>query len=69
MDFKTLVAGPGGLASVPADALLVVLSGETLAAGLPQPLADAAQAALNAGDLALKAGQSFFAWQIGRAHV
>jgi len=61
MDFKTQVAGAGGWAAVAADALLVVVAGDKPPAGLDDALAVALKAAIADGDIALKAGQAFFA--------
>ncbi len=61
MDFKTQVTGAGGLAALGADALLVLVVGETLPAGLDHPLADLLAAALKDGDFELKAGKSLYA--------
>lgn len=64
MDFKTQVAGAGGLASIATDALIVVVAGDAVPAGLDQPLAEALSAAVAAGDLALKPGQNFYAHRV-----
>mgnify|MGYP000670978053 CR=1 FL=1 len=40
MDFKTIVNGPGGLAAVAADTLLVVLVGNTVPASLDKAVND-----------------------------
>ena len=64
MDFKTQVAGAGGLAALGADALLVLVVGDALPAGLDQPLADLLAAALKDGDFALKAGQTLYAHRV-----
>jgi leucyl aminopeptidase len=64
MDFKTLVAGPSGLAGVGADALLVVLAGSSVPAGLGAPLDDLVAAAVKEGDLVLKAGQWLYAHRV-----
>jgi leucyl aminopeptidase len=61
MDFKTQATGAGGLAALGADALLVLVVGETLPAGLDQPMADLLAAALKDGDFELKAGKSLYA--------
>jgi leucyl aminopeptidase len=59
MDFKTQVAGAGGLAAVAADALLVVCS-ETAAATLDAPLGAAVSAAVAEGDFAFEAGRTLY---------
>ncbi len=63
MDFKTLVPGAGGAASVAADALLVVVGGDTVPAALPQALAAACQQLVRDGDFDFKAGRT--AWLTG----
>ena len=64
MDFKTLIAPKDGLCGVAADALLVVLCGEAVPAGLEPALAAAAKAAVEAGDLSLKPGQALYLHQV-----
>jgi leucyl aminopeptidase len=61
MDFDVLVPGKGGLAALAADALLVVGAGDSVPAGLDAPLATSLKAAVQAGDMALKAGQCLYA--------
>src|SRR3954469_20525613 len=58
MDFKIQTAEQGGLAGAGADALVVVLGGEALPAGLDAVVARHAQAAIKLGDFALKGGQA-----------
>jgi leucyl aminopeptidase len=58
MDFKTIVNGPGGLAAVAADTLLVVLVGNAVPEGLDKPLSAALAAAVSQGDFVFKAGHS-----------
>ncbi|PTT79313.1 leucyl aminopeptidase, partial [Pelomonas sp. HMWF004] len=58
MDFKIQTAELEALAGVSADALVVVLAGEALAAGLDTVVARHAQAAIKLGDFTLKAGQA-----------
>jgi leucyl aminopeptidase len=58
MDFKTQVAGAGGLAGVAADALLVLVAGAAAPTGLDKPLAAALEAAVSDGDFAFKAGHT-----------
>ena len=60
MDFKTLSAPKEGLAAVAADALLLVVTAAQAPADLPGPLGAALKAAVDAGDLALKAGQQLY---------
>ena len=60
MDFKTQVAGAGGLAALSADALLIVLGSEAAAAALDAPLAEVLTAALKDGDFACKAGRTLY---------
>ena len=60
MDFKTQVAGSGGLAALNTDALLIVLGSEAAAAALDAPLADVVAAALKDGDFGFKAGHTLY---------
>ncbi len=60
MDFDALVPGKAGLAAVAADALLVLVGGAMVPAGLDKPLADALAHAVQAGDFAFKAGQMLY---------
>jgi len=64
MDFKTQVAGAGGLVGVAADALLVVVAGQATPAGLDKALADALGAAVESGDLAFKPGNVLYAHSV-----
>jgi len=64
MDFKTIVPGAGGLASLPADALLVLVTGDAVPAGLDAPLAALLTAALKDGDLSFKAGQQLYVHRV-----
>ena len=64
MDFKTLVSGRGGTAGLAADALLVVLCGPKLPEGLDEALDKSLRAAVDAGDLTLKAGQCLYAHRV-----
>jgi len=64
MDFKTIVPGAGGVVAVPADALMVLLTGDTLPAGVDAPLAALLAAAVKDGDLSLKAGQQLYAHRV-----
>jgi leucyl aminopeptidase len=63
MNFKTLVPGAGGAAAVAADALLVIIGGDTVPAALPKALATACQQAVRDGDFELKTGRT--AWVAG----
>jgi leucyl aminopeptidase len=60
MDFKTQVAGAGGLAALGTDALLVLVVGEQLPAALEPALSELLDAALKDGDLTLKPGQTLY---------
>ena len=64
MDFKTLIAPKDGLCGVTADALLVVLGGDAVPANLEPALASVVKAAVDAGDLTLKAGQALYLHQV-----
>ena len=64
MDFKTMVPGAGGLMSLPADALLVLLTGDSVPTGLDAPLAALLTAAVKDGDLSFKAGQQLYAHRV-----
>jgi len=65
MDFKTHVAAAGGLAALATDALLVVIAGNGVPAGLDKPLADVLAAAATDGDFNFKAGQVLYAHRVG----
>ena len=56
MDFKTIVNGPGGLAAVVADTLLVVLVGNTVPASLDKAVSAALSSALAQGDFVFRTG-------------
>jgi leucyl aminopeptidase len=58
MDFQTQLLAPGATAKLSADALLLVLVGDTLPADLDAPLADSVADAVKLGDLALKPGKT-----------
>ncbi|PZP28065.1 MAG: leucyl aminopeptidase [Roseateles depolymerans] len=58
MDFKIQAAELDGLAAVSADALIVVLAGDSLPEGLDAAVVKQVQAAVKLGDFALKAGQT-----------
>jgi leucyl aminopeptidase len=58
MDFKVQTTELDALATVGADALIVVLGGDSLPQGLDAAVAKHAQAAIKLGDFALKSGQA-----------
>ncbi|MDR7334202.1 leucyl aminopeptidase [Roseateles asaccharophilus] len=58
MDFKVQATEVNALATVGADALIVVLGGDSLPQGLDAAVAKHAQAAIKLGDFAIKAGQA-----------
>jgi leucyl aminopeptidase len=58
MDFKVQTTELNALATAGADALIVVVGGDTLPQGLDAAVAKHAQAAIKLGDFALKAGQA-----------
>jgi len=60
MDFNALVPGKSGWAGVAADALMVVVVGETLPAQLQAPLGVALRTAVAEGDFALKEGRTLY---------
>jgi leucyl aminopeptidase len=64
MDFHTQVITAGGTGKLAADALLLVLVGDALPAGLDAPLAAAVNEAIEQHDLALKAGQTAYLRQV-----
>jgi leucyl aminopeptidase len=64
MDFDALAPGKAGLTAVAADALLVLVGGTAVPAGLEKPLADALAHAVQAGDFAFKAGQMLYAHRV-----
>ncbi len=64
MDFKTIVPGAGGVAAVAADALMVLLTSDSLPVGLDAPLATLVAAAVKDGDIILKAGQQLYAHHV-----
>jgi leucyl aminopeptidase len=61
MNFRTVISTPATLSSVSTSALLVVLVGDQVPAGLDKPLAQLIQDAVNHGDLELKAGKTLYA--------
>ena len=60
MDFRIQVAADGATAKLAADALLVLLVGDAVPAGLDEPLAAAVTDAVRDGDLVLKAGKCLY---------
>jgi leucyl aminopeptidase len=64
MDFQTQLLAPGATAKLSADALLLVLVGDTLPADLDAPLADSVADAVKLGDLALKPGKTVYLRQV-----
>src|SRR3954447_10645759 len=64
MDFKTQVAGAGGLAALPTDALLVVVAGAAVPDALEAPLAAVLNDAVAAGDFAFKPGSVLYAHRV-----
>ncbi len=67
MDFKTLVSRAGSApsaSSVSSDALLLIVCGTSLPEGVDAALNDALRAAVDSGDLTLKAGQSLYAHRV-----
>ncbi len=58
MDFKHTLAAPGALSKTTADALLLVVSGDTLDPALDTLIAGPVQAALDCGDFKLKSGRT-----------
>jgi leucyl aminopeptidase len=60
MDFRHQQTTAAGVAAFNADALLLVVAGTKLPSDLPRPLAQAVQAAVDAGDLALENGRSLY---------
>ena len=65
MDFKTLVTDADGLCNQSADALLILLAGDALPGSLGSVLSKAVGEAVDAGDLALKAGKSLYLHRVG----
>ncbi len=64
MDFRHQAITVAAVASVSADALLVVLVGSKAPADLPAALGKALQAALKQGDLVLEAGRTLYLGQV-----
>ncbi|MCK6433208.1 MAG: leucyl aminopeptidase, partial [Aquabacterium sp.] len=64
MDFRTQVIAPGATSRFGADALLLVIAGQAVPAGLDEPLADAVREAVAQGDLTLKPGKVAYLRQV-----
>jgi leucyl aminopeptidase len=60
MDFRHQIASPSALASVVADALIVVVAGDAVDASLDPQLAAVLKDAVTAGDFQLKAGRTLY---------
>ena len=60
MDFRHQITAVDTLASVPCDALLLVLVGDAIDKALPAPLASALKDAVAQGDLVLKSGKTLY---------
>ena len=64
MDFRTQATAPGAASRLAADALLVVVVGDAVPAGLDEPLAAAVAEAIAQGDLTLKPGKVAYLRQV-----
>jgi leucyl aminopeptidase len=64
MDFRTQAITPGATSRQGADALLLLLVGETVPAGLDEPLNAAVNEAIALGDFALKPGKQVYLRQV-----
>lgn len=64
MDFQTQVTAAGGTAKLVADALLLVIVGDSVPATLDAPLAEGVNAAVQLGDLVLKPGKAAYLRQL-----
>ena len=64
MDFRTQAISPGATSRLGADALLLLLVGETVPAGLDQPLSDAVNEVIAQGDFSLKPGKQAYLRQV-----
>ena len=60
MDFRTQVTAAGGASRINADALLLLLAGDAVPAGLDEALAGVATDAVRDGDLAFKPGKTLY---------
>jgi len=64
MDFRTHLIASGGTGKLAADALLLILVGDAVPAGLDAPLAQAVGGAVAAGDFVLKPGKTAYLRQV-----
>jgi len=64
MEFQTQVTAAGGTGKLVADALLLVIVGDTVPATLDAPLAEGVNAAVQLGDLVLKPGKAAYLRQL-----
>ncbi len=64
MDFRTQVIAAGASSRAGADALLLLLVGDSLPAGLDEPLAHAVAEAIAQGDFSLKPGKQVYLRQV-----
>jgi leucyl aminopeptidase len=64
MDFRTQVMAAGATSRLSADALLLLLAGDTLPTGLDEALAQALTEAIHQGDLTLKPGKVAYLRQV-----
>ena len=64
MDFRSQVVAPGATSRLGADALLIVLAGDTVPEGLDDALDGAVRDAIAQGDFALKAGKLAYLRQV-----
>jgi leucyl aminopeptidase len=64
MDFRTQAMTPGATSRLGADALLLLLVGDTLPAGLDEPLSLAVNDVIALGDFALKPGKQAYLRQV-----
>src|SRR5688572_27049379 len=60
MDFRSQVLAASGLAGVVADALMLVVVGNAVPAGLEKPLSSLLDDAVKQGDLEFKAGRALY---------
>ena len=64
MDFRTQAITPGASSRLSADALLLLLVGETVPAGLDEPLSAAINEVIEQGDFSLKPGKQAYLRQV-----
>ena len=64
MDFRTQAITPGASCRLGADALLLLLVGETVPAGLDEPLSTAVNEVIEQGDFSLKPGKQAYLRQV-----